>query len=64
MTLRRGLLSDISTCACVSEEGGDGEGADSEESSLMSYTLRYVNLVELDHVYQFGFREPMLGPAH
>jgi hypothetical protein len=31
-------------CACVSEEGGDGEGEISEASSLLSYTLRYVNL--------------------
>jgi hypothetical protein len=28
-------------------EGGDGEGADSETPSLLSYTLRYVSLVEL-----------------
>jgi hypothetical protein len=27
-------------CTCVSEEGGDGEGVGSEESSLLSYTLR------------------------
>jgi hypothetical protein len=40
------------------EEGGDGEGTDSEVSSLLSYTLRYVNLTELGHVCQFGFREP------
>jgi hypothetical protein len=34
-------------CTCVSNEGGDGEGADSEASSLLSYTLRYVSLTEL-----------------
>ncbi len=33
---------------CVSEEGGDGEGAGTEAPSLLSYTLRYVSLVELD----------------
>jgi hypothetical protein len=27
-------------CTCVSEEGGDGEGAGSEASSLLSYTPR------------------------
>jgi hypothetical protein len=41
-------------CACVSEEGGDGEGVDSEGSSLLSYTLRYVSLSESVTVYQFG----------
>jgi hypothetical protein len=46
-------------CTYVIEEGGDGEGAGSEASSLLSYTLGYVNLVELGHVGQFGFREPM-----
>jgi hypothetical protein len=44
-------------CAFVNEEGVDGEGADSEASSLLSYTLRYVRLVELGTLYQFGFRE-------
>ena len=29
------------------EEGGDGEGSDSEVPSLLSYTLRYVSLTEL-----------------
>ncbi len=31
-------------CECVREEGGDGEGVDSEELSL---TLRYINLKKL-----------------
>ncbi len=31
----------------MSEEGGDGEGVDSEVSFLLSYTLRYVSLTEL-----------------
>ncbi len=35
------------------------EGVDSEESSLLSYTLRYVSLPELVTVCQFGLREPM-----
>ncbi len=30
----------------VSEEGGDGEGTDSEVSSLMLYTLKYISLVD------------------
>jgi hypothetical protein len=32
--------------ACVSEEGGDGEGVRSEAPSLLSYTLRYVSLFD------------------
>ena len=35
-------------CTCVSEEGGDGESAGSEAPSLLSYTLRYVRLADLD----------------
>ena len=31
-------------CTWVSEERGDGERADSEALSLLSYTLRYVSL--------------------
>jgi hypothetical protein len=31
-------------CSCVSEEEGDGEGAGSEEPSLLSYTLGYISL--------------------
>ncbi len=54
-----GLREPIHLCACVSEEGGDGEGESSEAPSLLSYTLRYVNLAELGHMCQFGFREPM-----
>jgi hypothetical protein len=46
-------------CTCVIEEGCDGEGADSEASSLLSYTLRYVSLAELGNVCQVGLREPM-----
>ena len=29
-------------CTYVSEEGGNGEGADSKALSLLSYTLRFV----------------------
>jgi hypothetical protein len=46
-------------CQRGDEEGGDGEGAVSEESSLLSYTRRYVSFAELGHVCQFGLREPM-----
>ncbi len=34
----------MNLCTCVSQEGGDGEGEVSEESSLLSYTLRYVSV--------------------
>jgi hypothetical protein len=46
-------------CTYVSEEGGDGEGADSETPSLLSYTLRYVSLAELGTLSRVGFREPI-----
>jgi hypothetical protein len=39
-------------CASVSEEGGDEEGADSEEVSLLSYTLEYLSL---------GYRDTCIG---
>jgi hypothetical protein len=54
-----GRVWDCILCTCVSEEGGDGEGADSEALSLLSYKLRYVSLVELGNVCQVGLREPM-----
>jgi hypothetical protein len=54
-----GRVWDCILCTCVSEEGGDGEGAGSEASSLLSYTLRYVSLTEVGTVCQFGFREPI-----
>ncbi len=46
-------------CACVSEEDEDGEGPGSETPSLLSYTLGYVSLVELDTLCQFGLRVPI-----
>ena len=46
-------------CTCVSEEGGDGEGAGSESPPLLSYTLRYVSLTELGTLRRVGLREPM-----
>ena len=45
-----GFRQPMHLCACVSEEGVDWEGPDSESSSLISYTLRYVSLVELVRV--------------
>ena len=36
------------------EEGGDGESVVSEPPSLMSYTLKYVSLTDLDRLCQFG----------
>jgi hypothetical protein len=50
----------MNLCVYVSEGGGDGEGTDSETSSLLSYTLRYVSLTELGTLFQFGLREPMI----
>jgi hypothetical protein len=41
-------------CTCVREEGGNGEGEVSKESSLLSYTLGYVSLAELGNVCQVG----------
>ncbi len=41
------------------EEGGDGEGVGSEVTSLLSYTLKYVSLTDLDRLCQFGFRYPI-----
>ena len=41
-----GRVWDGMMCTCMKEEGGDGEGAFSEPSSLLSYTLRYVSLTE------------------
>ena len=38
------------------EEGGDGESVDSKALSLMSYTLRYISLVDLDRLNQVGLR--------
>jgi hypothetical protein len=46
-------------CTCVSEEGGDGEDADSETPSLLSYTLRYVSLAELGTLCRVGLRDPI-----
>ena len=36
-------------CTSISEEGWDGEGADSKALSLMSYTLSFVSLSDLDY---------------
>ena len=36
-----------------------GEGVDSKELSLLSYTLRFVSLVDLGRLYQFGLRQPI-----
>jgi hypothetical protein len=60
MKVRRvglGRVWDCMLCTCVNEEGGDGEGVDSSEPSLLSYTLRYISLVEVGIVCQL--REPM-----
>ena len=54
-----GRVWDDMLCTCVKEEGGDREGTGSEVSSLLSYTLRYVSLTELDTLCQFGLREPI-----
>ena len=54
-----GRVWDCILCTCVSEEGGDGDGSGSEAPSRLSYTRRYVSVVEIGHVCQFGLREPM-----
>jgi hypothetical protein len=54
-----GRVWDCMLCACVIEEGGDGEGESSEAPCQLSYTLRYVSFAELGHVCQFGLREPI-----
>ncbi len=43
------MITDVPVYMCerLVEEGGDGEGAVSEEFSLLSDTLRYVSLVGL-----------------
>jgi hypothetical protein len=46
-------------CTSVSEEGVDGEGADSETPSLLSYTLRYVSFTEVGSICRVALREPM-----
>jgi hypothetical protein len=38
-------------CTSVREEGGDWERAGSEAISLLSYTLKYVSLADLDRLY-------------
>ena len=43
----------------MSERGGDGESVVSESLSLLSYTLRYVSLVDLDRLCQLGVRKPI-----
>ncbi len=43
---RVALREPIHLCTCVSEEGGDGEAARSETTSLLSYTFRYVSFTE------------------
>jgi WD40 repeat protein len=45
-------------CACVSEERGDGEGVVPEELSLLSDTLRRINLAKVV-IGPFGLRGPM-----
>ena len=36
-------------CTCVTKEGGGGEVTVSEGLSVLSYTLRYVSLADLDY---------------
>ena len=54
-----GRVWECMLCARVIEEGEDGEGADSETPSLLSYILRYVSLAELGTLCRVGFRNPM-----
>ncbi len=41
-------------CTRVREEGGDGDGEGSESLSLLSYTLKYISLKDVDMLYQVG----------
>jgi hypothetical protein len=45
----------------VSEEGGDGEGPDSEPLSLLSYTLKYISLTDGVILCQRGLAEGGVG---
>jgi hypothetical protein len=47
----------VITDAPVSEEGGDGEGPDSEPLSLLSYTLKYISLTDGVILCQRGLAE-------
>ncbi len=52
-----GRLGVCMVCTYVSEKGGDEKSSKSEVSedlSLLSYTLRYVSLVDLGRLCQFG----------
>jgi hypothetical protein len=42
LTFRSSSHEPMHLCACVSEEGGDGEGSDSDASSPMSYIVEDV----------------------
>ncbi len=42
-----GLQKPVDLCACVIEERGNGEGSGSQAISLMSDTLRYINLANV-----------------
>ena len=46
-------------CTCVIEEGDDRETVCSETPSLLSYTLRYVSVVDVGGVCRVALREPM-----
>ena len=41
-------------CTCVNAAGGGRESSGSETLSLMSYTLRYISLSDLDRLCQVG----------
>ena len=46
----------MNLCACVSEEGDDGEDVLSETPSLLSYTLRYVSFTEVVNVFRVVYK--------
>ena len=50
-------------CTYVSEERGVGEGVDSKSLYLMSYTLRFVRLSDLDRLCQFGLLFGLISGA-
>jgi hypothetical protein len=58
MKVRRvvvGRVWDCVLCTCVNEEDCDGEGTDSEASSLLSYTLRHLSFLSWSQCTSSGY---------
>ena len=50
MMVGEGRVEVCMLCTCLSEEGKREKSVGSEESSLLSNTLRYVSLTDLDRL--------------